>query len=71
VSGKHQPNPFLFSAVVGEVEGKDAFLFRGALKNFWMAQGSSTEPCNSGIRLAMKILDLECAHLIAMGERPK
>jgi hypothetical protein len=77
---------------VGEVEGEDAFLFRGALKHFWMAQDSSTVDfsfpflpvrhtrndgvdrlliANSGIRLATKILNLECAHLIAMGERPK
>jgi hypothetical protein len=34
VSETHRPSPFLFAAVVGKVEGKDAFVIGGALKHF-------------------------------------
>lgn len=40
-SEKRRPSPFLFAAVVGEVEGEDAFVIRWTLKHFRMAQGAN------------------------------
>src|SRR5580704_8797288 len=39
--GKRRPSPVLFTAILGQIEGEDAFVIRRALEHFRMAQGAN------------------------------